>query len=157
MIEEKLGSLYENMANAVLEMIPVEWTKVIGYGEISEGSGTAFFYFYPKNSDSPIYSNDIPKSFGMDEEVHLQLLLQLVDNLRELWLEFKKNGQEPWTNLTFVFDESGKFHVEYSYEDLSDANDYERFVIWRYQHLGIVPDDDYVKKFIDKYLKSIEK
>lgn len=52
---------------------------------------------------------------------------QLLDNFAELWNEFKNNGQEQWTNLTFILENNGKFKIDYDYTDLSDASPRKQF------------------------------
>ncbi|MGG0251712.1 immunity protein YezG family protein [Peribacillus frigoritolerans] len=53
MNESKLNEYYLKIAQTVNEMIPEEWSKVILYGEVNEGTGTAFF-FYQSNISSYI-------------------------------------------------------------------------------------------------------
>lgn len=45
MNESKLNEYYQKIAQTVNEMIPEEWSKVILYGEVNEGPGTAFFFY----------------------------------------------------------------------------------------------------------------
>lgn len=133
----------KKFAQTVIELLPGEWTKVIGYGEIEEKEfgeiklyfRKVFFYVYTKNNDEPIITAAIPERFGMEENTYERLRDQLRDNLKELWDEFNGNGQEPWKSLTFVIDEFGKFHVDYSYEDL-DGSFTDRFKIWKKKHIG---------------------
>jgi uncharacterized protein (TIGR01741 family) len=154
MDEAKLASIYTKIAQTVVETIPEEWDKVYLYGEIAEGVQKSYFYYYPKDVDKPVYSHNIPQLFNMDEEDYDKLWYQLLDYLQELWNEFKHN--EKWTNLTFVFDSNGNFKVDYDYEDLSNADDYERRLIWKYKYLGLIPEDDDDKKFLEEYLNSIK-
>lgn len=77
---------------------------------------------------------------------------ELIDNLEELWTEFQNEGQEVWTSLIMKCDNTGKFKIEYDYSDLSEADDYEKKIIWEYQYLGIVPE-----KPIPKNIRGIFK
>ncbi|WP_251539409.1 immunity protein YezG family protein [Peribacillus frigoritolerans] len=56
------------------------------------------------------------------------------------------------TNLTFTLESTGKFKVDYDYEDLSDADDHERRVIWEYNRLGLLTEYD--KIILEEYLKK---
>lgn len=38
-----------------------------------------------------------------------------------------------------VFDKTGKFNIDFNYDDLSKADPHERKTIWKYEHLGIMP------------------
>lgn len=54
MKESKLNEYYQKIAQTVNEMIPEEWSKVILYGEINEGTGTAFFFYQSNINDKLI-------------------------------------------------------------------------------------------------------
>lgn len=156
MDDNKLGSLYNNIAQTVIETIPEEWSEVFVYGEILEDVRTAFFYYYPENSSSPVHSHNIPELFEMERAEYKVSWRRLLDALCELWAEFKKNEMEPWTNLTMIFNRDGGFKIEYDYEDLSDADDFERRIIWKHKYLNLVPEDEDDKKFLEEYLNRIE-
>lgn len=102
----------------------------------------------------PIYSHDIPEIYSFNEEEYDKLWYQLLDELKLLSDEFKNNNQEQWTNLTFTLESTGKFKVDYDYEDLSDADDHERRVIWEYTRLGLLPESEYDKSILEEYLKK---
>ncbi|TVX76047.1 DUF600 family protein [Peribacillus simplex] len=62
--EFKLNSIYQQTAQTINETISEEWSKVLMYGEIADGTGTAFFFYYTPNSEVPIYSHDIPEIYS---------------------------------------------------------------------------------------------
>ncbi|WP_191566307.1 antitoxin YezG family protein [Metabacillus idriensis] len=154
MENSNLENLYTKIAQKAIEMIPDEWTIVYLYGEIVEDVGKVYFYYYPINSDVPVYFYDIPEKFDINEEQFDLLWNELLDGLQNLWEEFNNFNQETWTNLTLVFDNKGDFKIHYDYEDLSDADDNERSIIWEYKYLGIVPDDKEDRLFLDDFLKN---
>ncbi len=156
MDENKLNSIYQNIAHTVVETIPEEWSKVYVYGEINEDVRTAFFFYYSVNNNIPIHSHNIPQLFDIKEEDYDELWYKLLDDLEELWYEFKNNNQEPWTNLTFIFNSEGELKIDYDYEDLSEADDYEREIIWKYKYLGLLPEDKDDRDFLENYLQSFE-
>ncbi|MBD8035070.1 DUF600 family protein [Solibacillus sp. Sa1YVA6] len=156
MDENKLNSIYQNIAQIVVETIPEEWSKVLIYGEITEDTGNTFFFYYPINNNSPIHSHNIPNMFGIEKEEYKERWRILLNSLEELWYEFKNNNQEPWTNLTFIFNSEGELKIDYDYEDLSEANDYERRIIWKYEYLGLIPEDEDDQEFLESYLQSIK-
>lgn len=155
-MEQKLNEIYGKVANTLNKTIPEKWDKVLLYGEVNEDTRTAYFNYYPAGKKESVYSHDIPQIFNIPKLEYRKQLRQLLDNLEELWNEFKNNGQEPWTNLTFILENNGKFNIEYDYTDLSNANDVERHAIWDYKYLGIIPEDEYTKKFVEEYIKSTE-
>lgn len=155
-MEERLNEIYGKIANTLNETIPEEWDKVLLYGEINEDIRTAYFNYYPVGSNESVYSHDIPNLFNIPKDEYKKLLRQLLDNLEELWQEYKNNEQEPWTNLTFILESTGKFKIDYDYTDLSEASPAENHLIWDYKYLRIMPEDEDDKKIVDAYIKSIE-
>ncbi len=153
-MEERLNQIYNKIANTLNETIPEQWYKVFLYGEINEDMQTAFFNYYPKGSNEAIYGRDITELFEITEEEFNNQWDKLVANLEELWNEFENNGQEVWTNLTFVLESSGKFKIDYDYTDLSDASPYEGHLIWDYKYLGIIPVDEDDKLIVEEYIKN---
>ncbi|MEK4069517.1 antitoxin YezG family protein [Peribacillus sp. FSL R5-0717] len=154
MNESKLNEYYLKIAQTVNGMIPEEWSKVILYGEVNEGTGTAFFFYQPIINDKLIYSHDIPELHSISRIEYRETWRRLIKVLKELLDEFKDNNQEQWTNLSFTLESTGKFKVDYDYEDLSDADDHERRVIWEYTRLGLLPETEYDKSILEDYLKK---
>ncbi|MBA4548381.1 antitoxin YezG family protein [Thermoactinomyces intermedius] len=152
--ETQSEKLYQQIGETIVEMIPEEWEKVYLYGEVNEGFCYSFFYYYPENSTSPVYYMDIPKRFHIDQSEFDKVLFQLFDHLEELWETFKKHDQEPWTNLTLYLDSSGKIKIHFDYEDLSDANPLHRRIIWKYRYLGMIPEEQEDREFLEEYLKK---
>ncbi len=52
------------------------------------------------------------------------------------------------------FDPTGCFRIDYDYENLSKANDHERMLVWEYNYLGLVPQHEADKRYLEHYLKS---
>ncbi|MFT7827099.1 antitoxin YezG family protein [Priestia megaterium] len=157
MNEEKLNNLYQDIANIAIETIPKEWSEVYLYGEVVEGAQTAYFYYHPNDSDEIIYSHDIPEIFPVSEEEYSKQWNELLDCIQELWKVFIENEmQEPWTNFTLVFDNKGKFNIQFNYDDLSTADSYARKTIWKYEYLGVLPKSKLGKKHLERYLEAVK-
>lgn len=156
MSEEQFDRLYQQIAETVVETIPEEWSKVYLYGEVVEGSQTAYFYYYPEGSDNPIYSHEITEQFTVSELEYSQKWNNLVDVIQELWSAFNQNGQEPWTNFTMIFDKMGKFNIDFNYDDLSNKDPHERKTIWKYENLGIIPKSNSGKNYLEKYMSTLK-
>lgn len=157
MNDEKLTILYQQIAEVVVDTIPEEWSKVYLYGEIVEGSQTAYFYYYPEGRGNPVYSHDIAEIFNVSESEYSEKWHQLVDIIQKLWREFKDNDQAPWTNLTLTLENTGKFNIEFNYDNLSNADAHERRTIWKYKYLGIMPKSNSGKKHLERYLETVVK
>ena len=154
MNEEKLGILYNKIVNIVIGTIPEEWSKVFLYSEVVDGSQTAFFYYYPKKNQTPVYSHDITEIFSVHEQEYRNKWHNLLDAIQELKDEFRVNKQTPWTNFTLFLDNTGTFKINFNYDDLSSANPHERKTIWKYKYLGITPKSNSGKIFLKNYLES---
>jgi uncharacterized protein (TIGR01741 family) len=154
-MEQKLNELYGKIAENLNKTIPENWDKVIMYGEVSEGASEVFFNYYPVGSKESVYSHNIPDLFNVSEDEYRELLLQLINNLEELQDIFIQNGQEPWTNLTFILESNGKFKIDYDYTDLSEASPRKQHWIWNYKYLGIMPENEKGKKVVEEYIKSL--
>lgn len=150
---KEMEGLYSKIANKVNEIIPVKWDKVILFAEVSEDASEVFFYFYPIGVHEPVYNLDIPRLYAIDEELVDVLRYELNDYFEDLWGAFKRSNQDTWTNLTLTLDKTGKFKIDYSYEDLSGTDAYERQIIWEYKHLGICPEEGRSKKIIEQYIE----
>lgn len=155
---EKMEIVYQEIGTKIDEIIPGEWNEIYLYAELLEDSTEAYFFFTTPKKDGFIYSNNIPKVYDVDEEIYDDLLFELYDALEKLREEFKENEQELWTNLTLILHDSGKFKIEYDYTDVlsPEHNPTEREIIWKYKYLGITPDNEIDKKFLDNYLENIE-
>ncbi|MCY8112563.1 antitoxin YezG family protein [Bacillus spizizenii] len=153
---EKMGEIYQQIAEGINEIIPSEWEKVILYAEILDDSSEVFFYFNPPQSEDYIYSHNIPEHFHVSEDVYDELLLQLHDSFEELRDEFKENNQDVWTNLTLQLEINGKLSIEYDYEDVlqSQYTISQRKTIWVYEHLGTYPKRESVRTFLEQYIQS---
>ncbi|KRD93275.1 hypothetical protein ASE46_19890 [Bacillus sp. Root239] len=151
-MELKLNNIYQKVADNLKEMIQEDWREIYLYAEVGEGSQTTYFFYYPKGSDEPIYSHDIPELFEVSEQSYLVLLDKQLECFRELLDVFIENKQEIWTSLTLHLDHDGKFEIDYGYEEILTVDPYEQQVIWEYKYLGIISEDEYDKKIIKKFL-----
>ena len=154
LFEAQLGKLYQQIGETIYDLIPEEWKKLYLYAEVSEGLSYVYFYYYPEDNACPVYYLDIPERFYIDRREYKLKSLKLFHQFEELWKTFKEHDQEPWTNLTLFMDSSGKFKIDYDYEDLSDASPLHRRIIWKYRYLGMIPEEQEDRKFLEKILKK---
>ncbi|WP_259425108.1 antitoxin YezG family protein [Bacillus velezensis] len=154
MNNEKMGELYQKIAEHLNEMIPSQWEKIVLYTEILDDSADIYFYFTTPNNSDYLFSHYIPEYFDVSEEIYDQLLIELQELFEELKEEFKLGNQDIWTNLTLKLENTGKFSIDYNYDDVlsSELADLQRRDVWEYQNLGILPADEEDRKFIEEYL-----
>lgn len=153
--EAKLTEYYSAIADKLDEMIPCEWDNVYLYGEVLDDSREVYFYFKPAGENEFVYGHDVPARYDVDRSTYRQLLRELRTSVTELYNEYKDNGEQVWTNFTFSLDSTGKFNINFNYDDVlnSDFTAGERQIIWEYEVLGIEPAGEY-KEMLNKYLKS---
>ncbi|WP_276736570.1 immunity protein YezG family protein [Bacillus sp. (in: firmicutes)] len=149
----KIGELYQKIAEYLNEMIPSQWEKIVLYAEILDDSADIYFYFTTPNNSDYLYSHYIPEQFNVCEEIYDQLLIELQELFEELKEEFKLGNQDIWTNLTLKLENTGKFSIDYNYDDVlsSELDDLQRRDVWKYQNLGILPKDEDDKEFVINY------
>lgn len=141
---KNLERIYQKIAMQLNNIIPESWKKVVVYSEVDEYSDSTVFFYYSQNKLEPIYSLDIEEMEGIDEDEIDYQLNSLDSVFRELWEEFKRNKQKPWTNLTFGLYSTGKFDIEFDYtilEEENNYNHYERLILWKYKNLGVFPNE----------------
>ena len=154
--EEILMHYYEEIANKLDEMSPVEWTKIAMLAEDLGTSCAAGVYFFTK--DNKIYYNhNIPEDFNVSEEIYNEILHELWNINRSLREEFVKAGVDPWESMTFILNTDWSFNIDYSYETNIEIGKFERRVIWAYEELGIYPEDEFEKGILEEYLEEKEK
>ncbi|KXH78561.1 antitoxin YezG family protein [Sporosarcina sp. HYO08] len=159
-MEQQMDQLYPAIAEHVLDMIPEdEWYEIYLYAEILDGSREVYFYFNTSENEDFIYSHDIPEEYNVSEKIYDDLLLELQEKFNELRKIFIENGQEPWTNLTLILRYPGKIKIHYDYEDVinSSISSTERQMIFEYQFLGLLPQNERNRKFVQDYVNSKNK
>ncbi len=94
-----------------------------------------YFYYYPESGGSPIYSLDIVEIYNMVESEYDRLENELYQNISRLHEEFLEQGQEKWTNLTYILENTGKLKINYGYDDLSQLSPVEKQEKWEAEYL----------------------
>ncbi|MHC1748105.1 MAG: antitoxin YezG family protein [Cellulosilyticaceae bacterium] len=153
---KKMSEIYGEIANRIIGMIPDKWNEIYLYGEVLDYSSEVYFYFSSLTRDSIIYGHDIPRIYGVDENIYENLLMELTDIVEELYKEYKENNDNIWTNFTFTLNNYGKFNIKFNYDDILNSlfSSGERQIIWEYEVLQIEPVNENDKKIIEKYLDS---
>lgn len=153
---KQIELIYQKIANKIIGIIPVDWSKVYLYAEVLDDSTEVYFYFNPKDRDELVYSNNIPSIYQVDEKTYEKLLFEIFALFREMHNEFKKNGEELWTNLTLILERTGKFKINYDYQDIlnSGLTPSQRNTIWEYKYLGRYPSSERKRKLVDEYIKE---
>jgi uncharacterized protein (TIGR01741 family) len=138
MLETKgMEQLYSEIASALVDIIPEDWENIVLYAEFGDKYRQVFFYYYPNGSNKPIYSLDITDKFNINQKQYDARETRLYNCFGKLREEFKKQGQEPWTNLTFILDGTGRMKIDYNYDEVSQLCPVERQKKWEAKYIGI--------------------
>jgi len=157
---KKIKEIYEEIQRKIFYIVPGKWDELYLYASIIERlgkleTGEMYFYFMPKGILKRKFINvyEVPHKYDIDEEEYLHLVELLYDEIKSLREEFKKTGQEVWSNLTISL-KNNKFRIEYNYDKLIGTKDeyYDHHIFWRYDNLQIEPHSRKEKKAIDEYL-----
>ncbi|MDR0125747.1 immunity protein YezG family protein [Bacillus zhangzhouensis] len=155
---EELESNYKKIAESINEMIPCDWEKVWMYAEILDDSAGITFYFTEPNNEECVYGDDIPERYKVSNSIYNHLLVELCEAFEELKNEYIKNDLGAWTTATLQLEKSGKFSIEYGYEDVYSLgiDNIQRVEVWEYETFGFLPDDEDDKEAVLNYLKNKE-
>ncbi|MVK50436.1 TIGR01741 family protein [Staphylococcus aureus] len=159
--EEKLSKIYNEIANEISNMIPVEWEKVYTMAYIDGGGGEVFFNYTKPGSDDLNYYTDIPKEYNISVQVFDDLWMDLYDLFEELRDLFKEEDLEPWTSCEFDFTREGKLNVSFDYIDWinTEFDQLGRENYYMYKKFGVIPEMEYEMeevKQIEQYIKEQE-
>ena len=159
--EEKLNEMYQEIANHINGMIPIEWEQVYTIAYINDEGGEVSFNYTIPGKDDLHYYTDIPKDYNVSEEIFDELSDELYDLFETLRGSFIENNQEPWTSCEFDFTNEGKLNVAFAYIDWknSEFGPLAQENYYKYKKFGMIPeyeDEREEIKEIDQYIKEQE-
>ncbi|ELJ9561840.1 TIGR01741 family protein [Staphylococcus aureus] len=159
--EEKLSQKYNEIANEINGMIPVEWEKVYVIAYVDDGGGQVIFYYTKPGNDELYYYSSIVEDYNVLEEVFDDLWMELYRSFKKLRNIFKEESLEPWTSCEFDFTREGNLKVSFDYIDWiklgfgpSGKENY-----YMYKKFGILPETEYEinkVKEVEKCIKEQE-
>ncbi|MEB7457806.1 TIGR01741 family protein [Staphylococcus aureus] len=150
--EEKLSQMYNEIANKISSMIPVEWEKVYAMAYVNERSGEVFYNYTEPRSDELFYYTSVLNKYNISRLEFMDSVYELYkqfDKLRDL---FKEEGLEPWTSCEFDFTRDGKLNVSFDYIDWanSEFGQMGREHYYMYKKFGIWPEKEYAINWVKK-------
>ncbi|MBR9212259.1 antitoxin YezG family protein [Staphylococcus aureus] len=159
--EEKLSQMYNEIANKISSMIPVEWEKVYTMAYIDDEGGEVFYYYTEPGSNELYYYSDIPKDCNVSKDIFKNSwfkVYRMFDELRDL---FKEEDFEPWTSCEFDFTKEGELKVSFDYIDWinTEFDQLGRQNYYMYKKFGVIPEMEYEMeevKEIEQYIKEQE-
>ena len=137
--ELQLNNLYEQIAQHVNEMIPVEWSEIYFNGEVKGNEGGVYFFFIPVDSQKEVvYSHDIPDLYNVSEKSYDQEIHKLFELTSKVQQVFIENDQEPWSSVAFILNASGKLNVHFDYTNWhnSEFGPTDRIEYFEYKYVN---------------------
>ena len=156
-IEAALKDLYNRLAQQILRMIPGKWEAVYYLGEVEKGrsSWSSVFYFKDPDRGEFVDSNTIPKVYQVPKSVYMEQWIQLNKLLLEVYDHFAAKEQPLWEQMSFSFDRTGTFRVEFHYDVMHDKDGGQlgRELVWAHRTFGYEPEEGSSgRKLLDRYL-----
>ncbi|HDC7491516.1 TPA: TIGR01741 family protein [Staphylococcus aureus] len=159
--EEKLSQKYNEIANEINGMIPVDWEKVYVIAYVDDGGGQVIFYYTKPGNDELYYYSSIVEDYNVLEEVFDDLWMELYRSFKKLRNIFKEESLEPWTSCEFDFTRDGNLNVSFDYIDWLNT-EFDQLSLenyYMYKKFGVLPEMEYeINKIkeIEQYIKSQE-
>ncbi|CAC6902224.1 Putative cytosolic protein [Staphylococcus aureus] len=157
--EEKLSEMYNEIANKISSMIPIDWEKVYVIAYVDDGGGQVIFYYTKPGNDELCYYSSIVEDYNVLEEIFDDLWMELYRSFKKLRNIFKEESLEPWTSCEFDFTREGNLKVSFDYIDWiklgfgpSGKENY-----YMYKKFGVLPETEYEinkVKEIEQYIKE---
>ena len=115
-IESKLSVSYKAIAAQVSSMIPVAWDIFYLHSDISDESGSVYFY-YKKTGDSEnlYYSQNILKDIGIDKRTFNLVLYDLLKLLQKMRNTFIEESVPEWYTFSMSVTAKGKMKADFGY------------------------------------------
>ena len=159
--EEKLSQMYNEIANEISGMIPVEWEQVFTIAYVTDQAGEVIFNYTKPGSDELNYYTYIPREYNVSEKVFYDLWTDLYRLFKKLRNAFKEEDLEPWTSCEFDFTRDGKLKVSFDYIDWinTEFDQLGRENYYMYKKFGVIPEMEYEMeeiKEIEQYIKEQE-
>ncbi|HCD1987781.1 TPA: TIGR01741 family protein [Staphylococcus aureus] len=157
--EEKLSQMYNEIANEISGMIPVEWEQVFTIAYVTDQAGEVIFNYTKPGSDELNYYTYIPREYNVSEKVFYDLWTDLYRLFKKLRNAFKEEDLEPWTSCEFDFTSEGKLKVSFDYIDWinTEFDQLSRENYYMYKKFGVIPEMEYEMeevKEIEQYIKE---
>ncbi|MCY7434618.1 MULTISPECIES: immunity protein YezG family protein [Bacillus] len=153
---EELEINYKKIAESINELIPCDWDKVWMYAEILDDSAEIVFYFNEQNEKEYVNGHQIPHKYNVSKSTYIHLLYELSEIFEELKKTYIQNDLGAWTTATLQLDVSGKFTIDFGYEDVYSLgiDNIQRIAVWEYETFGFLPEDEEDKEAVLNYLKN---
>lgn len=143
------NDLYQKIYNEISGLLPLEWKKIIFYGE--NGNDSYLYEFFIVDLDGKTI-----KCFDLPEIDNIAMALAFSNINAAVTTEKSEISKDKqWDIITLIIDNLGNFSAEYQFKEMN-YDEYEQHAIWKYRFLGEIPDEENtisynaVKKFLQE-------
>lgn len=136
MIENLNESYFTKLAEALNNIIPVAWDKIVFYAEVEPDVVTQLFYFRETEKSAYIQGGDIYEKYNVSRKEYLIFVYEVSDLILEFNSEYSEKVDSKWASLTFMLESTGKFKTEFGYENLELKLETERHNEWKEKYLS---------------------
>ena len=112
----------------LLALAPEKWNKAYIYAIIEEDKGIVECFFVDENSNE------------LFQEEASEILFEYVCDEYD---DYRIKNDEIWYTATFILEEGEDLDVEYDFNRRENLSDQEKLILWQYEYLDIIPDEEF--------------
>lgn len=131
----KIEAIYQEFANKFVEIVPVEWDKILFFSEVEEGANSIHYVFYESSTKQVKDVESLTSEYGMNRKKRKLYSLDLSRLITKLQAAFVEEGLEKWNLVTFILESTGKFNFHFEYVDLESSDVITRRNEWEKKYL----------------------
>lgn len=135
MIYTKIDLIYKEIANKFVEIIPIEWNKILLFSEVEQDANSIYYVFYESEQNTLKTSDSLTNEFGISRKQRIMYSVELSRLIEKLNKAFAEEGLEKWNLITFILEKTGKFKVDFEYMNLEESDVITRREAWEKKYL----------------------
>lgn len=129
------NEIYQQVADNLVNIIPVDWNKILLNAEIFNNGVSVYFVFYDSEKNELKNCNSLVNEYKISGE-EIDKLFDEISNLTiDLNEIFTSNDQEKWSTFNFTLENTGKFEVNFEYNNFSETSINDRRENWKKKYL----------------------
>ncbi len=94
--------VYQELANKIVEIVPVDWSDVIVTSEINEGANSIRYLFKVNGETSFEESDKLVSKYGLSFKQEMKNSIDLSIIIKKLHKLYLDEGLESWNRMTFI-------------------------------------------------------
>ncbi len=131
----KIEAIYQEFANKFVEIIPVQWDRIVFFSEVEEGANSIHYVFYESTTKQVKEAETLTSEYGMNKKKRKLYSLDFSRLVTKLQNAFVEESLEKWNLVTFILESTGNFKLDFEYVDLELSNVITRRNEWEKKYL----------------------